>query len=244
MGSTWGCTEVSFQSERASRRQTGCHSPAAKTCFQESHRPRNPGIWAWPCPPFHTCHSPPPPVSPTSLQVPRCAGRSALCPCWAHAKHIQQPRHTPCCPMTISICASANTCCNTVTYKKNIYVHSKIYSPMYLVLSTVPGSILPKPLELSAVRVMGYLNSGPQFLKTLHSHKAEMGALLFLGTSPVTREFMLTKATSRSYDCLWVRGSPSHRHAHMLSPVTSPWFLVLSALLCHQRMFCDSRHPV
>lgn len=117
-------------------------------------------------------------------------------------------------------------------HRRNIYaVTQKIYSPMDLVLSTVPGSILPKPLELSAVRVMGYLDSGPQFLKTLHGHKAEMGALLFLGTSSVTREFTLTKATSRSYDCLWVRGSPSHWHAHMLSPVTSPWFPVLSALL-------------
>lgn len=232
MGSTWACSEVSFQSGRASRRQTGHHSPAAKTRFQESHWPRNLGIWAWPCPPFHTCHSPPPPVSPKSLQVPTRVGQSALCPCWAQAELTQQPLHTPCRPMTISICASANTCCNTVTYRKNIYVVTqKIYSPMYLVLSTVPGLILPKPLELSTVRVMGYLDSGPQFLKTLHGHKAEMGALLFLGTSSVTREFMLTKATSRSYDCLWVRGSCSHRHAHTLSPVTFFWFLVLSALL-------------
>lgn len=149
-------------------------------------------------------------MSPTSLQVPRCAGHSALCPCWAHAKLTQQPLHTPRCLMTISVCASANTCCNTVTYKKNIYVVTqKIYCPMYLVLSTVPGSILPKPLELSAVSD-GISGLCPQLLKTLHGHEAEMGGLLFLGTSSVTREFMLTKATSRSYDCLWVRGSPFH----------------------------------
>lgn len=125
MGSTWGCREVSFQSERASRRQTGHHSPAAKTRFQESHWPRNPGIWAWPCPPFHTCHSPPRPVTPVSLQVPRCVGRSALCPCRAHAELTQQPLHTPCRPMTTSICASANVCCSTVTQEKYICGHSK-----------------------------------------------------------------------------------------------------------------------
>lgn len=125
VGSTWGCREVSFQSEWASRRQTGCHSPAAKTRFQESHWPRNPGIWAWPCPPFHTCHPQPRPVTPMSLQVPRCVGHSALCPCRAHAELTQQPPHTPCRPMTTSVCASANVCSNTVTRQKYRCGHSK-----------------------------------------------------------------------------------------------------------------------